>query len=100
MATRPKRPGSAHDGEVARLREETELVVTASGELAQVGARVADGARAQARAVDEAVGRVNTMTASLKETADQAVSVAGSAEELASSLNEMAASVEEVSATT
>ena len=51
--------------------------------IARITDEVSEGADAQVRSLDGALSGLNEMTASLKETAGQAESVAASAEELA-----------------
>src|SRR6185503_4087541 len=71
-------------------------ITNAAKIIARMAEEVAEGADVQMRSVDHALGGVNQLSASLKETATQADGVASSTESLVSSINEVAASIEQV----
>lgn len=67
--------------------DQAELLAGSASIVARVSEEVSEGAGTQLAAIESALTGLNEMSASLKETAGQAESVAVSAEELASSVN-------------
>ena len=100
MATRKSNGRVAPAFDTRLVLSQAEQVVTTAGTIARISDEVSEGTESQTRALDRALGSLNDMSASLKETAGQAESVTASAEELGSSVNEMAASIEQVTANT
>jgi len=84
--------------EIRRVRVEAEEIVRNADEVKRIADRVAQGGEQQRRTLEGIVSGANQMTASLKETAEQAVCVAASSVLLVAGINEMAASIEEVAA--
>ena len=66
------------------------------GQNANQNSRAQNGQTHQADLIESAVGQINAMAITLKQTAQQAQSLALSGEETASSVNEMVASIEQV----
>src|SRR5262245_32103080 len=93
---------SAGNGNGARvldrsvLRDEATQITDAVSSIVQMTDQVSVGADIQVQALDNALSGLNEMTASLRETASQAESVAGSTDSLVSSINEVSASIEQV----
>ena len=84
----------------AGLLDEASQISDAVARIAQITDEVSQGADVQVRSLDAALSGVNELSASLKETATQAESVAGATEILVSSINEVAASIEQVATST
>ena len=64
------------------IRQQAALVTASAEVIARTTEEVAEGAAVQISAVDGVLSGLNEMSASLRETAGQAESVAASAEEL------------------
>lgn len=86
----------AHQIDHGALRGGASEIAVVAQTIAQIADEVSAGAESQIRSLDGALGGVNLLAASLKETATQADSVSGSTEELVSSVNEVAASIEQI----
>src|SRR5262249_53705050 len=69
--------------DIHAMRERAERVTRSATDIARIADAVYEGAETQIRSLDEAFSTVNQMTASLKETAQQAESIGVSPGELA-----------------
>src|SRR5215207_3238121 len=88
--------GTPFDTSALRTRAE-QMSLSIAG-IARVVDEVAEGATAQSRTLDSAIGDISELLTSLGHTAGQAESAKVSSEGLVSSVNEIAASIEQVSA--
>ncbi|HET9467565.1 MAG TPA: hypothetical protein VFO48_04095, partial [Vicinamibacterales bacterium] len=105
MASQSRKTNGSNGGhgrgiDTKTLRSRAELVTVSAAGIARIADEVAQGSVAQLGTLDEALGDMNEIVASLGETAIQAESATNSSEALVSSVNEIAASIEQVSANT
>ncbi|MGL4374911.1 MAG: methyl-accepting chemotaxis protein, partial [Microcoleaceae cyanobacterium] len=66
---------------ITQVREQSEQISNATNHIAQFIGQVAEGAESQIKSLDQTFSGINQMSASLKETANQAESVGTSTEE-------------------
>ena len=83
-----------------RSKEFAPNVDSPGGDFAHLASRINTGVLEQNHALDAATQETTAMAVSLKETADQAQSLARSSEDTVSAINEIAASIEQVNGNT
>ena len=81
---------------ISSVRAQSAEIVKSANAVKKIADEVVTGAAAQVVSLDAAFERSNQLTTSLKETADQAISIISSAEETSTSINETAASIEQI----
>ena len=70
--------------QIVEIRDAAVAVSSRASEIAHVSSEVTEGVDGQGRSLESALSITNELAASLKETANQAESLAASSEELAS----------------